>query len=101
MTVIGVPCPAVPTLYIENGRSVTHTMRKMIVKAARRMLSAISFGRLLAFCSFDQFDHAVQEASARFNRHGDDQPIGQDLGPAGDGASISAGFPDHQGRFLL
>ena len=45
--VTGVPCPAAFTLNSEYGRRVTVASRKMIVSAARRMSSAISFG---VFC---------------------------------------------------
>ena len=45
--VTGVPCPAAFTLKSENGSSVTVARRKMIVSAASRMSSAISFG---VFC---------------------------------------------------
>ncbi len=47
VTVMGVPWPATPTLKIENGSSVTHTSRKMIVMPASRMSRAISLG---VFC---------------------------------------------------
>ena len=47
VTVTGVPCPADFTLKIENGRSVTVVIRKMIVNPASRMFSAISLG---VFC---------------------------------------------------
>ena len=47
VTVTGAPCPASFTAKIENGSSVTVASRKMIVRAASRMLSAISFG---VFC---------------------------------------------------
>ena len=44
VTVTGVPCPAAWTLKSEKGRSVAVARRKMIVIAASRMSSAISFG---------------------------------------------------------
>ena len=49
VTVIGLPWPAAATLYFENGNSVAHTNRKMIVIAASKISSAISFG---VFCRF-------------------------------------------------
>ena len=47
VTVTGAPCPATSTLNNENGRSVIHTIRKIMVNAASNMLSAISLG---VFC---------------------------------------------------
>ena len=52
-----------------NGRSVTSAARNVIVRPARRMLSAISFGRLPALRALDERDHAVEERLARLLRH--------------------------------
>jgi len=40
------------------------TMTKMIVRAASRMVKAISLGCLLALRPLDQDDHAIEEALA-------------------------------------
>ena len=56
---IGLPCPAAATLYFENGSSVAQTTRKMIVIAASRMSSAISFG---VFCRFAPSTSAIMRS---------------------------------------
>ena len=50
---------------IANGCSVTVASRKMIVRPASRMLSAISFGVFWRFAAFDEGDHPVEERLAR------------------------------------
>ena len=47
--VIGVPCPAASTLYSENGRSVMHTIKKMIVKAGQQDIQCDFIGCFLRF----------------------------------------------------
>ena len=83
---------------IAIGCSVTTASRKMIVSAASRMFSAISFGRLLPVRALDQGDHPVDEALARLLGDLDDDPVGQHLGAAGDRAAVAAGLPDDRGR---
>ena len=57
-----------------------------MVSATSRMVSAISFGRLLALGAFDHRDHAVEEGLAGIDRHAHHQPVRQHAGAAGDGA---------------
>ncbi len=55
-------------------------------------------GRLLPVRALDQGDHPVDEALPGLLRDRDDDPVGEHLGAAGDGAAIAAGLPDHRGR---
>ena len=68
-----------------------------MVSAARRMVSAISFGRLLAIGPLHQGDHAVQEGLAGLGRDLDHDAVGEDGRPAGDRRAISAGLADDRG----
>ena len=92
--VTGVPLPAAATLKSENGRSVTVASRKMMVSAASRMSSAISFGRLLPLGALDHRDHPVEERLAGVGRDADDEPVGQHARAAGDGAAVAAALAD-------
>ena len=51
-----------------NGCSVTVASRKMIVRPASRMLSAISFGVFWRLGALDERDHPVEERLARLRR---------------------------------
>ena len=46
--------------------------------------------------ALDERDHPVEEALARLLGDLDDDPVGEDPGPAGDRASIAAGLADHR-----
>jgi hypothetical protein len=67
----------------------------MIVMAASRMSSAISFG---VFCrlALDHGDHAVEECLARVRGDLHDEPVRQHPGAAGDRAPVPAALADHR-----
>ena len=67
------------------------------MSAARRMLSAISFGVFWRLAPSTIADHAVEEGLARIGRDPDHEPVGEDAGPAGDGAPVAARLPDDRG----
>ena len=99
MTVIGVPCPAASTLNSENGSSVTHTSRKMIVMPAKRMSRAISFG---VFCRFAPSTMAIMRSrnvSPGLAVTRTTQPIGKHARAAGHAAAVAAAFADHRRAF--
>ena len=56
-------------------------------------------GRLLARGAFDQRDHAIEEGFAGVGGDAHLDPVGEDLGAAGDGGAIAAGFADDGGGF--
>ena len=92
--VIGVPCPATLTLNSEYGNSVAQTTRKMMVKAASRILSAISLG---VFCRLAPSTMSIirsRKPLAGVGGDADDQPVGEDARAAGHGAAVAAAFAD-------
>ena len=70
-----------------------------MVRPESRIVSAISFGRLLAHGAFDQRDHPVEEAPARLGGDPHHDPVGEHLGAAGDRRAIAARLADDRGRF--
>ena len=56
-------------------------------------------GGLLAHGPFHQRNHSIEEGFSRVGRDLDDDLVGKHGRPAGDGASIAAGFADHGSRF--
>ena len=75
------------------------TTRKMIVRAERRIVRAISFGVFWRLRPFDEADHPVQEAFPGVGRDADLDPVGEDPRPAGDGAPVAARLADDRGGF--
>ena len=53
---------------------------------------------LAALGALDQGDHPVEEGLARLLGDLDHDPVGEDLGAAGDGAAVAAGLADHRRR---
>ena len=82
-----------------NGRSATTTTRKISVRPASRMPSAISFGVLRRVGALDERDHAVEEALAGLLRDLDDDAVREHARAAGDRAAVAAGLAD-DGRRL-
>ena len=70
----------------------------MIVSPASRMLSAISFGRLLTLGALDEGDHPVEERLARPGGDADDDLVGEHPGAAGDRRAVAAGLADDRRR---
>ena len=54
--------------------------------------------RLLPLGPLDELDHPVEERPAGLGRDLDDDPVGEDLRPPGDGRAVAAGLADDGGR---
>ena len=54
--------------------------------------------RLAPLGALDQGDHPVEEGAAGLLGDFDDDPVGEDLGAAGDGGAVAAGLADHRRR---
>ena len=81
-----------------SGCSVATASTKMIVSAASRMFSAISFG---VFCRFAPSTRAIirsMKLSPGLLRDLDDDPVRQHLGAAGHRAAVAARLADHRRR---
>ena len=99
VTVTGVPCPAaadaVQGIRQQGGRREQEDDGERRQQDVERDLVR----RLLPLGALDQRDHPVQEGLARVRGDLHDDPVGEHLRPAGDGAAIAAGLADH-GRAL-
>ena len=82
-----------------NGRSVTTTTRKTIVRPASRIDERDLVRRLAPLGALDERDHAVEERLAGLLRDLDDDAVGQHARAAGDRAAVAAGLAD-DGRGL-
>ena len=81
-----------------NGCSVTTTSRKMIVSPTSRMLSAISLG---VFWRRAPSTRAIMRSRKRLAGVGGDphdDPVGEHLRAAGDGAAVAAALADDRRR---
>ena len=81
-----------------NGCSVTTASRKTIVSPDEQDRERDLVRRLLAAGAFDQRDHPVDEGLARIGGDPDDEPVGEDLGAAGDRRAVAAGLADDRAR---
>ena len=77
-----------------TGAASTTTARKISVRPASRMPSAISFGVLRRSAPSTRRDHPVEERLARLLRDLDDDAVGQDARAAGDRRAVAAGLAD-------
>ena len=73
--------------------------RKISVRPASRIASAISFGVFCRRARFDHRDHAVEEGLARIRGDAHDQPVGEQARAAGDRAEVAARLADDRRRF--
>ena len=69
---------------------MTHTTRKMIVKPASRMLSAISLGVFCRLAPSTRLIMRSRKPSPGLARDAHDQPVGEHARAAGDRAAVAA-----------
>ena len=84
---------------LPKGTSVTTTGMKTIVRTANRMVSAISFGRLLSVRALDQGDHPIDERLTPLGGDAHDDAVREDLRAPGDRGTVATGLAN-DGRGL-
>ena len=70
-----------------------------MVRAASRMVRAISLGVFWRLAPFDQPDHPVEEGLPRVGGDAHHDPVGEHPGAAGHGAAVAAALADDRGGF--